>query len=366
MPWLNSLKLNTKFVIMLFFPLAGLLLFGVQGILDKRAMVEQMESMQSLSKLAVLGSALVHETQKERGMTAGFMGSKGKKFRSELPKQRDNTDLRVQSVRNYLEQFDAKSFGTDLTAALGSAMDRLDGLDTLRNRVDGLAIPTKEAIGYYTSMNANFLAVVGTLAKLSSSVEMANMSTAYANFSQGKERAGIERAIVTNAFAKNQFGPGLYVVFAQLVAEQKSYFQGFHALALPEQIEFFRQKMQATAVTEVAQMRATAFKSGSAGPLYVALGKLHQNMALKGVYHTAKNLLIRGSLYGAQGGTPQQAVQEKYKKQFGQVFKTIQGVVEQIRTLPSNALNPDQRRDVETVWKNVVAYQQSIDAIIQL
>jgi len=45
----------------------------------------------TIIKLDTQISALLHETQKERGATAAFLGSKGKKFTKRLPKQKDLT-----------------------------------------------------------------------------------------------------------------------------------------------------------------------------------------------------------------------------------------------------------------------------------
>ncbi|MCD4668294.1 MAG: nitrate- and nitrite sensing domain-containing protein, partial [Sulfurimonas sp.] len=50
-------------------------------------------------KLAVAISNFVHETQKERGATAGFVGSKGKNFTKRLPAQRLNTDAKLETMR---------------------------------------------------------------------------------------------------------------------------------------------------------------------------------------------------------------------------------------------------------------------------
>ena len=45
-----------------------------------------------LTELSVVYSELVHELQKERGMTAGFLGSGGTQFASKLKNQRQDTD----------------------------------------------------------------------------------------------------------------------------------------------------------------------------------------------------------------------------------------------------------------------------------
>ncbi len=73
---LKSMTLKAKLTIMLLLPLAGLVVFGVQGVISKQDLKTNMDSMTELSGLAVRISALVHETQKERGMTAGYLGSK--------------------------------------------------------------------------------------------------------------------------------------------------------------------------------------------------------------------------------------------------------------------------------------------------
>ena len=48
---------------------------------------------------------LVHETQKERGFTAAFMGSKGKKFQNELSTQKNNTDLKISELKLFLKSY---------------------------------------------------------------------------------------------------------------------------------------------------------------------------------------------------------------------------------------------------------------------
>ena len=96
---LQKLTLTTKFIVMLLIQLVGLVWFGTQNLMTRQELSSNMAAMDRLSGLAVRISALVHETQKERGMTAGFLGSKGKKFASELPRhRRSETDPRREDV----------------------------------------------------------------------------------------------------------------------------------------------------------------------------------------------------------------------------------------------------------------------------
>ncbi len=79
---------------MLVLPLIGALYFSLSTVADRYQLAKEMTSLETLSNFSVRISTLVHETQKERGMTAGFLGSKGTKFVTELPAQRTLIDVK--------------------------------------------------------------------------------------------------------------------------------------------------------------------------------------------------------------------------------------------------------------------------------
>ena len=58
-------------------------------------LASEMGQLQENMVLAGKISMMVHEIQKERGMSAGYLGSKGEKFASEIIKQRRLTDKRI-------------------------------------------------------------------------------------------------------------------------------------------------------------------------------------------------------------------------------------------------------------------------------
>ena len=89
---LNRLKFRSKLILLLVFPLSGMFYFSTLGILDKNGLLEESYRIEKLSEFAITGSALVHELQKERGATSGFLGSEGRKFSTERPEQRARTD----------------------------------------------------------------------------------------------------------------------------------------------------------------------------------------------------------------------------------------------------------------------------------
>src|SRR5581483_405967 len=59
---------------------------------DRRASLQQAESLDRMAELAVVIGDLLHETQKERGASSVFLSSKGSKFGAEVRAQRHVTD----------------------------------------------------------------------------------------------------------------------------------------------------------------------------------------------------------------------------------------------------------------------------------
>ncbi len=266
MKFLQHLTLKAKFILMLLIPLVSLTWFGTLSILEKRNVSSSMAAMAVTADLAIRISALVHETQKERGMTAGYLGSKGKKFSSKLPKHRqESTDPRARDLHDFLTGFRAGEIDSELAITLSDAVRRLKNLGEIREQVDGQTITTANALTYYTKMNALFLNSIGRIATLARNVEMASLANAYTNFLLGKERAGIERAVLTNTFARDNFGPGMYRKFNVLVSEQKTYTKTFLVFATPEQRAFYNDKLTGPAVDAVNRMRGVAFDRYATG-----------------------------------------------------------------------------------------------------
>lgn len=83
-----------------------------QGMLLKSHLdgATSMDHITQLAQLSGVNSALAHELQKERGMSAGYLGSAGKKFADALPQQRQLTDQRLSEWRSWLQNNDYQDY----------------------------------------------------------------------------------------------------------------------------------------------------------------------------------------------------------------------------------------------------------------
>ncbi|MEM6855363.1 MAG: methyl-accepting chemotaxis protein, partial [Planctomycetota bacterium] len=259
------MSIKLKLVLLAAVPLVMIAGFGVEGTLRNARVAGEMRDIRALADLAVRVSATVHETQKERGRTAGFLGSKGTQFAAELDRQRGETDARAAELREYLEGFDAERFGPGFSGGLAAALGDLDRLAERRRAVSDLSLATGEALGYYTKMNARFLDTIGAMAQVSGDAALTREIAAYVLFLKGKERAGIERAVLTNTFAADRFGPGMYRKFVSLVTQQDTYLGEFAALATADASAYLTDASGDAAFAEVGGFRDIAFAKADTG-----------------------------------------------------------------------------------------------------
>ncbi len=264
MSFINNMKLSQKLLLMVMIPVIVMLGFAAVQAVSALSLRQTAIKLESMTALGVHASNLVHELQKERGMTAGFLGSKGAKFSSEIKGQRRSTDEKAEALNQYLADFDLSSMSKSFKSGLEKALDRLKQIEQKRDLVDTQSIQLKDALSYYTGINASFLGLVSELSTVSPDGELAIMTAAYANYLQGKERAGIERAVMAGVFARDGFG-GMFNKFLSLVTTQINYTNVFRSLATKADADFFNQTMTGEFINETERMRKIAMEKAETG-----------------------------------------------------------------------------------------------------
>ena len=111
---------------------------------------------------------------------------------------------------------------------------------------------------YLNSRIASLLKVVDEISLRSQDAGIALQTNAYAAFLQNKERMGMERATLSNVFAKGIFTPATLQQFMSLLAAQQSYLERFRAVASEPQRELLAQIEQNPVMEEVVKFEQLA------------------------------------------------------------------------------------------------------------
>jgi methyl-accepting chemotaxis protein len=211
-------------------------------------------------------SRFIHELQRERGMSAVFLGSKGERMRAELQEQRKQTDDRHQTAAAGMTALGTTATG-EFKDALRKAEATLAEFDARRKEIEALAIPVSSSSKYFTDTIATLLAVTNEIVKVSGNGNVSTAVSAMVSFVQGKERAGQERALGAVGVGAGRFDLAAYIRMLGLAAAQEAYFDTFQSVATPEQRGFFNQTMTGGVTGTVMKMRETVQLGGLSGEM---------------------------------------------------------------------------------------------------
>ncbi len=239
-------------------PVVFLVLFIFADLFRAYHALEQANDTILDAKLVNYTSQLVHEMQKERGMSAGFLGSNGTAFARQITNQRLLVDARLKDLKDY---FDSDDYHQNTNKTINQLYSRLNQREQIRSRVDNLDIQLGEALGYYTANNALILDLNGKLAaELEETTSSEKFLTLY-NVAYAKEQAGIERAVLSNVFSRGQFTPALFTRFIALTTIQQTYIKSATTVADKDFSGALRAFIESAESREVRRFREIAKNS---------------------------------------------------------------------------------------------------------
>jgi len=262
---LGNMKIASRIVLALSLPVLGMLVFSGMTVVQQWNVRGQSGTLEELSRFATDVSAVVHELQKERGLSAGFIGSKGATFANELKAQRGDSDKGKARYEAGRQKTNIDRFGSAFAEKIKAAEEKLANLQDMRGKIDKLALTGPESAAYYTGAIGSLLSVVSDVVLLATDPRVAATAAAYLNVLEGKERAGQERATGNGGFAAKAFAPPVHKRFIELDAEQETYFRSFRGYASKDLTAVLSEALQSPASKEVERLRKIAVDSITAG-----------------------------------------------------------------------------------------------------
>ncbi|HID98792.1 MAG TPA: bacteriohemerythrin [Thiotrichaceae bacterium] len=344
---LKNLKISQKLALMVVIPIVGLIYFTIALTLEKRDIVHEMNLLQELSELTVKSSSLIHELQKERGMSAGYLGSQGVEFSKELQRQRVNTDKSITELEYFVKDFNFKAFSNEIQDMLDIIFAELDSIKNRRKLIDDLKFSVEAQISYYNTIVNSLLIGINYLSKIITDAELSNRVVAYVNLLQAKEKAGLERATLNNAFSRGHFAPGLYKTFILQVGAQEVYINNFLFFATADQKALYYKTMQGEFVNQVEKIRTLAFKKSVK---FQFISSLYAHIGYGGLIYQLNNYILWG--------------ESKYLDAFHQQYNSAFTILNIYKNLPY--ISQAEIEHIEIIENTFNTYKQYLVKTIEL
>ena len=262
--YLNRFKLNLRIIGLAAFPIFLLALsttLNVTGVLSYTTLfdIEQNKKFSQLSGLAINLGNVIHELQKERGQSAGFIGSNGAfEFQTGLAQQRKHTDEKISLLNEALNTEDFKSYSPKISTTISQVINLNRKLSSLRSSVSSLELTAPQMGKKYTQNIADHLQTIKAITDFSRDVNITREMLSYIAIMEIKERAGLERATATSAFTAKKFNSDSFKKFVGLIAQQETFLESFKSSATEEAVKDFEKTINSPITRRVDEMRRFA------------------------------------------------------------------------------------------------------------
>lgn len=258
MAFLSNLNIGKRIILMVAMPLLGALIIGGHELYLAYHQLSSTKSIQNIIRITPEISNLIHELQKERGYSAGFISSKGRNFRKELPETRLETNKRFAAYKQLIGRMASLNHDPRFEKAYNQASTSLKNLALRRKDIDAFKITVPQMAGFYTPLIANLLDMIESVKGVTNDGETVRNLIVYTSLLRAKEMAGLERAMGATAFSTQQFKPAIYRKFVGLAFNQDAYLATFKKHASPAQLADLNKFQKSPVSKKVSDIRNIA------------------------------------------------------------------------------------------------------------
>jgi methyl-accepting chemotaxis protein len=235
---LTNIRIPIRIAIACLLPLLAFTVFACKDLLDKWAVWTRTEEIAAIAEEAPSLTNLIHELQKERGATAGFINSKGQSFGDALRNQRPMVDKTIATWHQRMDNFSRQHADSKLARDLNAAGAKLAGLAATRASIDALSIKNDDALDYFTAVISLLASSIDEIGDLSEDGRIVRQAIALGSQVRRKEWAGQERASGVGGLAQGEFTPNSFYTVVRTRTVQDSQAATFRRNATQAQVDY--------------------------------------------------------------------------------------------------------------------------------
>jgi len=246
------------------------ILWGIMNAVKEISHINQeniyIDNLRQITDISIELSLAIDELQKERGVSAGYIISKGNKFIDTLSQKRKETDHQLSKLERAFNTIDLTLYPNELSDKIEIYRRGIKNLLNIRSKIIQLLVTNDDSLNYYSSVNEALLNIIAISAKISEDAVISKTLSAYYNFLQIKEKSGLERAVMIEAFQQNKFEGSQFQRFIGILSAQEAYLSSFLAIADQDSIDFYNASIDSNPIVlEVQKMRDLAITKAREG-----------------------------------------------------------------------------------------------------
>lgn len=291
---------------------------------------------------------LLFELQKERGLTAGFIGSQGEKYQRRLLEQQQQTDLQLNQLLTNNALGEMLSQNTERSRVLFENFQRIQAialqLPDIRQNVPQLG---GSPFQYFSEFNYRLLIFISQLQVHTQDPLQSSAYNDLLNVLNIQELAGQERGLVNQLLSAKLMTSNTIITIHAIENELDDSINQLLSTADAEHKQSIRKILSNDTHTQYLVMRQ---KIKSQIHLVGLAQELNLLLGYGGLIHNFKNYLLRGDL-----------------NYFEQFQSDVQQLKNKLSTIEQqHLLTPLQRASITQIRETIEEYQENIFLLKQL
>ena len=259
---LRNWRVRSKLIAVLVIPAVAFLVLASFGI---GSLVRNAQAFDDGRRLAELGrevTALAHELQAERDLSAAFAESGNQGVGQALSEQQPRADRAAADYRDAEEPL-YDDLGQRLQGKFDAVRAGLDNLVALRESARSSSLTARASFTEYSRIVDQLLDVNADIAEPGGDEELAQSVRSFNDLSRAKEVTSQLRGLLYALAFQKRFEFGGFQDFSGLLAQQQAAFDEFQADATDQQRSLFADVVQGQAVLQVDRIQGDAVRRQS-------------------------------------------------------------------------------------------------------
>ncbi|MEP5423786.1 MAG: nitrate- and nitrite sensing domain-containing protein, partial [Roseibium sp.] len=219
-------------------PMAAVIGFAAFSVYEKVVELSHHEFMRPLTRIAEDSGNLVHEMQKERGMSVGLVKTgHASKQKTAVDAQRAKTDAAMKIFDDHLAaiELDDKALFNDLL----HVAEEVHKTAAFRKTVDSKKTSASDVVKFYTKEIDELIHVIGVTTESSPSKEITAELIPYLTIVEAMEAGGLERAngaaLLVDFNKTGKVNSKTYLNFIAFYGGEKGFLKEFMSIATSDQ-----------------------------------------------------------------------------------------------------------------------------------
>lgn len=251
----------------------------------KHAEIHALNQLSSNCRLVITVADMIHELQKERGVSNVFLASDGARFSTTRTHQIKASEQAEQILRSQLKALylgsEENAANMRLLASITMALQGLDNLPLLREQIGTQEVTALSSTQAYCRLVGGLLTVIFEAADVASDPQITRLLVALFNFLQGKEFAGQERAWGAIGFAETHFNTSLCERLERLEQDQNHSFDIFCTFAETTVRDRWKQIIESAVQQDINRLRTMIQQLADGSPIDGQISEVWFDVATK-------------------------------------------------------------------------------------